>query len=545
MPFEGVLFRHGKPPVRLEIGMAAEVPESVGELYRPAVVVVCREDLALFAEYPELYCNRHIKDSRKGLADLLLGERKRIPFIDAEFTSLGRLQQSARSLIRNAAKRNKYGIYILGVKSELFAGARESLGRDHEESLGQNQSGLSGLLQPLPGEEEIAKHYWGDSSACHLVRQMILRAARNTSPVLIIGETGTGKGIVARRIHECQRPGKPFIEVNCAAIPGKMLEAELFGYKGGAFAGAQHDARIGQWEAANGGTLFLDEVGDLPPEHQNKILTVLQRGRIRRMGSRVDTLVSARVIAATNRNLYGMVQAGKFREDLFYRLRQFVIFTPVLRDNPQDLALIAQKLWQEITKSDARLPREITDELCRHRWPGNARELRSVLGSLHNLFGARSLTREHISAVFQYFGLVAGYGSSTPAEYEPGYLQVECLRKVRSADDTIHACEVALKPLAEGRKLTDSERESLARIRGEMQLLLENRLDFGSHETYDAVSHVADALSRFLAIPNRKSASLAEFLHASLEPAITAAIDRLFAEINRLEKNAGAATPQG
>ncbi len=189
-------------------------------------------------------------------------------------------------------------------------------------------------------------------------------------------------------------------------------------------------------------------------DHQAKILTTLQNSKIWRLGAEKSTKVLARVIAATNRNLRSMVESGEFREDLYYRLRQFLIYTPDLREDPRNLELIAQQVWQEITKSTARLPKEILDDLCRHRWPGNVRELRSVLGSLKNFFGTSDLKREHLNAVFQHFGLVAGYERRDDDSEEPAVLRVECLKKIRRADDAIQACEQELKPLTDGRSLT-------------------------------------------------------------------------------------------
>ncbi len=537
MPFEGVLYRHEKVPIRIQIESAIRLPEQLGESGQAAVLVVRTAILQLLGEHPNLFFDRHVKDTRKGLANLLLGKDARVPYIDAKFSQPGRLQQSVTALLRNSVKKARPGIFILGVRNPEFEAAWKAAAEDHRKtSAGRKAPGLSGLLEPLPGEAKIAREYWGESSAYHFVRQLILRAAQSTCPVLIIGETGTGKGIVARQIHERQRPGRPFVEVNCAAIPGDLLESELFGYKEGAFTGAMKGGKQGQWEAANGGTLFLDEVGDLTPEHQKKILSALQSGIIRRVGGTTNIAVNARIIAATNRNLFGMVQAGKFREDLFYRLRQFVIFTPVLREDPEDLVLIAQKLWWEITASNTRLPNELLTDLCRHRWPGNVRELRSVLGSLYSFFGKESLTSEQLNAVFQHFGLVAGYNGHETSEDALGTLQMECLRKLRSADDSLHACEVALKPLSEGGRMSPDIRSSLMRIRNEMQFLLENHLYFGSHESYSAIALVEEGLGKLLTIPSRRAGDISSFLHDEFQPAIQRAIDRLFEELEKLKR---------
>jgi transcriptional regulator with GAF, ATPase, and Fis domain len=291
---------------------------------------------------------------------------------------------------------------------------------------------------------------------------------------------------------------------------------------------------------AGDGTLFLDEIGDLRLDHQVKILHALQGGFIRRVGGLKNINVLARVIAATNRSLWNMVQTGKFREDLYYRLRQFVIFTPELRDDPDNLKVIANQAWQKITKTDARLPKEILDDLCQPRWPGNVRELKSVLSSLNNFFGAENLRREHLNAVFQHFGLVAGYRQRETAADKPALLQVECLKKIRRADDAIHACEQELKPLAQGVGLSQAARDSLARLRVEMQALMSNRLYFGSHEAYLYVSRVEENLGRLLSMPPEDARGLSHFWQKNLAPEIRQAVVQLFAELQKLRELAGA-----
>jgi transcriptional regulator with PAS, ATPase and Fis domain len=391
----------------------------------------------------------------------------------------------------------------------------------------------------LPGEAQLSRFFWGESEAYHEVRQLILRAAKCGDPVLILGEAGTGKGVVARAIHELGEKDKPFIEVNCAAIPSELFELELFGYAAGAIAGGLLKGKAGLWEAAGEGTLFLDEIGELRLDHQAKILRALQEGFIRRVGASANIPVSARVIAATNRGLYGMVQNGRFSAELYYLLRQFLIYTPDLRDDPRNVEVIAQKLWAEITDSYASLPQEILDDLCRHRWPGNVRELRSVLSSLNNLFGASAPAREQLNAVFQHFGLAAGYSQREPDASEPALLQVECLRKICHADDAIHACEQELKPLAAGLPLSAAARESLTRLRAEMRTLMRDRLYFGSQETYQAVARVEESIGQFLALPKNNTSVLFRFWEKTLKQEIQQAVAQLFAELQKLREIMG------
>jgi len=222
----------------------------------------------------------------------------------------------------------------------------------------------------------------GRSMAMQGVYRMITRVLRNDLTVLILGESGTGKELVAEAIHELgHRKTGPFVAVNAAAIPGELIESELFGHEKGAFTGAVSQA-IGKFEQANGGTLFLDEIGDMPIEAQTRLLRALQSGRIRRVGGRQDIATDVRIVAATNRDLKPMIEAGTFREDLFYRLNVVPVELPPLRDRREDIDALASHFLQLATTEG--LPhRQIDAEalalLKEHEWPGNVRELRNML----------------------------------------------------------------------------------------------------------------------------------------------------------------------
>jgi two-component system, NtrC family, nitrogen regulation response regulator NtrX len=208
-------------------------------------------------------------------------------------------------------------------------------------------------------------------------------AARSDARVLLIGESGTGKELLAAHLHE-QSPfaSGPFVKVNCAAIPTELIESELFGHEKGAFTGAT-SARRGKFEMADNGTLFLDEVGDLHAGSQAKLLRVLQEGEFHRVGGEQNIRVSVRVVSATNRDLSAMVQQGKFREDLYYRVSVVPIRVPALRERPQDIRLLADYFLEDFcTRNNFRaktLDTEVYDELEGYSWPGNARELRNVI----------------------------------------------------------------------------------------------------------------------------------------------------------------------
>jgi transcriptional regulator with GAF, ATPase, and Fis domain len=233
-------------------------------------------------------------------------------------------------------------------------------------------------VEPDPLEEMV-----GDSVVLRHVRQQIAAVAETDATVLVLGESGTGKELAARAIHQRSRcRGGPYVEVNCAAIPRELAESELFGHVRGAFSGATRD-RVGRFEAADGGTLFLDEVGELPLELQGKLLRVLQEGTYERVGEVRPRRATVRVIAATNRDLPREVEAGRFRQDLFYRLAVYPIMLPPLRQRREDLATLVPRLLSRLCLRLRRAPLTISPpqlaELASRSWPGNVRELLNVL----------------------------------------------------------------------------------------------------------------------------------------------------------------------
>jgi transcriptional regulator with GAF, ATPase, and Fis domain len=223
----------------------------------------------------------------------------------------------------------------------------------------------------------------GRSPALAFLLEQVRRVAPTDAPVLVLGETGTGKDLVARAVHErSPRRGRPLVTVNCAALPATLIESELFGYEKGAFTGAL-TRTPGRFEVADGGTLLLDEIGELPLEVQAKLLRVLQAGEFERLGSSRTLRVDVRLVAATNRDLEREVREGRFRADLFYRLSVFPLTLPPLRNRPEDIPLL---VWHFVARKQARLGRHVErvpDRLMRafraYAWPGNVRELENVI----------------------------------------------------------------------------------------------------------------------------------------------------------------------
>jgi len=237
-------------------------------------------------------------------------------------------------------------------------------------------------------KERVEKKYRlvGNSEAMARVRAEIAAAGPTNASVLVAGENGSGKEIVAREIHRhSKRAARPFVAVNCAAIPEELIESELFGHEKGAFTGATVRRR-GRFELGDGGTLFLDEVGDMSPRTQAKILRVLEEKQFERIGGGEKIHADVRIIAATNRNLPKEVEAGRFRDDLYFRLNVFPIIVPPLRDRKEDIPSIADYFVGEICaehgKERKKVPRAAMERLMAHTWPGNVRELRNVVERL-------------------------------------------------------------------------------------------------------------------------------------------------------------------
>jgi two-component system, NtrC family, response regulator PilR len=245
------------------------------------------------------------------------------------------------------------------------------------------------------------KRLSGASQAMQQVRELIGKVARSMAPALVHGESGTGKELVARAIHEVSaRGGQPFIAVNCGAIPEHLLEAEFFGYRKGAFTGANED-RDGFFQAAQGGTLFLDEIGDLPLAMQSKLLRVIQERSVRPVGAVAEAPINVRIVSATHKDLGAEVQGGRFRQDLYYRLNVIQIRVPPLRERLEDLGPICAALLERIAREAGQWPppsltREAFEDLGHQTFPGNVRELENLLHRAVAMSGGETISREDL-----------------------------------------------------------------------------------------------------------------------------------------------------
>jgi len=254
----------------------------------------------------------------------------------------------------------------------------------------------------------------GSSGAMQDVMRQVEMAAPSTASVLITGETGSGKEIVARSIHMLSpRAERPFVAINCSAIPESLMESEIFGHEKGAFTGAA-ERRIGCFELAHGGTLLLDEIGEMPPQTQAKLLRVLEDRKIRRLGSKVETPVDVRVLAATNKNPEQAVSEGQLRQDLYFRLNVFHIHLPPLRNHKGDLPPLIDHLLADISEKHGKkvtgVGADVMELFKSYPWPGNVRELRNVLERSAIASDRAVINRQHLPSDFGHAPAIAGAG---------------------------------------------------------------------------------------------------------------------------------------
>jgi DNA-binding NtrC family response regulator len=287
---------------------------------------------------------------------------------------------TAFGTVENAVEAMQAGAYHYVTKPVHFSELAVVVDRALEHCrLLEQVTNLRQSLNEKYGFENIIGH----SSTLLAILDIAFRAARSSSTVLIEGETGTGKELIAKAIHfNSPRSGSPFIVINCGAIPKDLLESELFGYRKGAFTGATEN-KIGRIEAANGGTVFLDEIGELPPQLQVKLLRVLQEGEIQKIGEIEPLKVDVRIVAATNRNLRRMAEDNEFREDLYYRLAVIPMTIPPLRERAEDIPDLVRHFWdrsrQKHDRMELSLPQALLPFFSRYHWPGNIRELENAM----------------------------------------------------------------------------------------------------------------------------------------------------------------------
>jgi formate hydrogenlyase transcriptional activator len=313
----------------------------------------------LVAEGVKAFCCIPLLSHDRALGALNVGRRRSDPFSPEDIELLSEVAKQVAIAVENAQAYRE----LAELKDKL---AKEKLYLEEEVRTEHNFG-------------EIV----GNCATLRKVLKEVETVAPTTSTVLIHGETGTGKELIARALHDLSpRRGRTFVKLNCAAIPTGLLESELFGHEKGAFTGAITQ-RVGRFELANGGTLFLDEVGDIPLELQPKLLRALQEQEFERLGSTRTVRVDVRLVAATNRDLAQMVADGQFRSDLFYRLNVFPVLLPPLRERREDIPLLVRHFTQQFAQRMSRrietIPADVMDTLTRYSWPGNVREMQNVI----------------------------------------------------------------------------------------------------------------------------------------------------------------------
>ncbi len=319
-----------------------------------------------------------------------LSRIEKIPAADRPVT----VMISGHGTIETAVRATKLGAYDFLEKplsiDRVLLVARHAL--EHRRLVTENEN-----LRDSSGSETLIV---GDSVPMKALRQQLALMAGTNGRVLIYGESGTGKELVAHALHAMSpRARKPFVEVNCAAIPESLIESELFGHMKGSFT-PEHERKVGKFQKADGGTLFLDEVGDMSLLTQSKVLRALEEQRFEPVGAHESVKVDVRVVAATNKNLEEEIERGNFREALFYRLNVIPFYVPPLRERREDIPALARYFLDEFARSYGRKPKELTPQaletLHEYHWPGNVRELRNLIERIVILHPQSRIDARHI-----------------------------------------------------------------------------------------------------------------------------------------------------
>ncbi|MDG2384913.1 MAG: sigma-54 dependent transcriptional regulator [Pirellulaceae bacterium] len=308
---------------------------------------------------------------------------------------------TGKSSLDTAVAALRHGVFDYITKPCKLADLDHLLQRVAEKrELTNKYRALKHQLEQIEGKSKLV----GESQGIQRVRKLISKVAPTNSTVMVLGETGTGKELVARAVHDQSlRANMPYVAINCGALPESLIESELFGHRKGAFTGAD-EQRVGLFEVAHGGTLFLDEIGELPLSMQSKLLRVLESGEMRRVGDNESFTVDVRVICATHQPLEEMVRENRFREDLMFRINTFEILIPSLRERTEDIRDLAEHLLHRLrfpmTKHAEAISEETLDLLKGHNWPGNVRELANVIEYATILCDSGPLSPDHLPRKF-------------------------------------------------------------------------------------------------------------------------------------------------
>lgn len=461
----------------------------------------------------EVRCNPGIRchadrHPDKTLVQCLIPKHKKrrggVEAIYADFSGTGRILQSVQSLLEAAERKDYPFAMIVGIPDAYFEEMLESRGESVEPQEEEQPEDMPFSGKALKMLKEAAQEFRGQSPEAHRVRVQLVEAAASELPVLLLGETGTGKEVAARFIHEHGRFQKRFIVVNCGAIPHNLVEKELFGHEAYVFTGAGPKPQPGLWEVADGGSLFLDEIGELPLDAQVKVLRVLENKSLRRVGGTRDIPVNPRIIAATHRDLFQMVENGSFREDLFYRLRLFVIRTPAITEDKEQLELEIADFWDDVTKGKGPiLSRQILGLLVRRSWVGNYRDLKNFLRALWDHWrqcDSKEVLPVHVKTIEERYGP----SPKTPRDGAAGTVDAE-VRRMRYLQhhamcaEALRALQLALAPLTKrGGTIPDDLEIRLRNGAAELTMLLSKPHRFYDAQTFHAIDDARNAMEELI-----------------------------------------------
>jgi transcriptional regulator with PAS, ATPase and Fis domain len=470
------------------------------------------------------------------LSRCMLKKHPKIPLITAVYGKQGRTQQGIFRLLSRAG--NDRNLYLVAVDNEILRDLNRSVGE--QKAIPPSQTYF---LQNIKDDLNLANIYMGSEAAFVKVRKQILVAATNDLNVLILGESGTGKELVAREIHNrnerSQQKGL-FMAVNCAAISPYLLEAEMFGVEAGAL--GKNPLKIGLWEQADKGTLFLDEIGNMSLDHQARILRAVQTKQIMRVGGIKYINVDVRLIAATNKDLLGMIARNEFMADLYSRLSCIVIYTPALRESQTVIASLAQKEWEKITgQNDNKLPREIIELLPKYTLLGNYRALQNALNRLNAYMHAEDLkkvNKRYFMDAMENPGKLLGTHEVAKTSGGLAAYRTECLENLRQAARYIRQCKVSLRPLLRKNALDDKAVDRILSVlqnqHRELDALCMDPSVFFGHRTHTEVSQFAGRLAGLIDHLKRDPTQTPVYWEKNLESRYDISLDQIQKEIKGL-----------
>ena len=518
----------------------------------PTTLYLVKSDaLNKFRKFVDIVVDRRIKHEKIALSRYLLNQEK-IPLLESDFKNPNQTPRSIRDLIKRAKEQEDHNVYILGVCEDVFAELKKKANKRDElmkSEVVESQAGYDSSdfseqgadNEPFKSSEILEKLFLGASEQAQKVRYFIECAAKSEDEVLILGETGTGKEVVAKAIHMLHFDDHREMQViNCGAISENLFESELFGYKKGAFTGADKNKK-GIWELAQDSTLFLDEIGDLSRDHQAKILRVISDKKVRPVGSDVQIDVNARVIAATNVDLVSKVRFGEFREDLYYRLNTFPIFVPPLRDRKKDISILARSFWDKFFQMGAApLTDEVLSELQKRDWPGNVRVLHSFLRCFRNLNHENieqgdALTINDLDFAFAYHGQQHFFPGQNANKDDVLLHPANCLRRLKRVSDIFFSLKLAIPPLLDGLKEENIPFDSIKNNIQDLEMLCKDDSSlFYSVPTLNTVWRYVTKMKKFNDYLRTDVGKANNYWVEELAEELTQVMETVFAEIEKI-----------